>query len=189
MDFKKHTDTKLTELIESTVKTTPILDIHTHIYDANFGALLLWGIDELLTYHYLIAEVLSAAPMPYERFWAMTKRKQADYIWKHLFIERSPLSEACRGVVTCIKELGLDSADRNLENIRGFFRDKKKEDYINIVFKKSGVREVVMTNDPFDDKERKVWKKKMTRDKRFRAALRIDRLLVDWDHSCEDLMS
>ena len=34
------------------------MDIHTHLYEAAFGELLLWGIDELLIYHYLVAEVV-----------------------------------------------------------------------------------------------------------------------------------
>ena len=37
-----------------------------------------------------------------------------------------------------------------------------------------------MTNSPFDDAERAVWKAKFTRDERFMAALRIDPLLLDW---------
>jgi len=72
------------------VDETPVLDIHTHLYDAQFGDLLLWGIDELLTYHYLVAEVYRVAPLPYDQFWALSKKEQADHIWKHLFIERSP---------------------------------------------------------------------------------------------------
>src|SRR4030042_1164896 len=109
--------------IKSIVDTTPVLDVHTHIYDSNFGKLLLWGIDDLLTYHYLIAEVFRVAQISYDRFWAMSKSEQADYIWKHLFIERSPLSEASRGVVTLLNELNIDSTDRNLDTIRKFFID------------------------------------------------------------------
>src|SRR6266566_1326643 len=89
----------------------PIIDIHTHTYPPAFGTpvanasgrtdpqgLMLWGIDELLTYHYLVAEVYRVVPatrLPYEQFWKMTKTEQADHIWKNLFIERSPVSEAC----------------------------------------------------------------------------------------------
>jgi len=180
-------ETGIAEMVQKTVDSIPVLDIHTHIYDTNFGDLLLWGIDELLTYHYLIAEVFRVAPMPYEEFWNMPKKRQADHIWKHLFIERSPVSEACRGVVTCINELGLDPSDRKLSNIRDYFKDMNADEYIDIVFGKSNVREVVMTNNPFDDAERAVWEKKMKRDKRFRAALRIDDLLLNWETACGKL--
>lgn len=177
----------LTAVINRTVEETPVLDIHTHIYDTNFDSLLLWGIDELLTYHYLVAEVFRVAPMPYDVFWSMTKKKQADYIWKHLFIERSPLSEACRGVVTCMKKLGFDPSERKLASIRDYFKGLSVNDYIDRVFDLANVRAVIMTNDPFDDMERPKWETKLKRDNRFKAALRIDRLLVDWEKACDVL--
>jgi len=34
--------------IEEIVLSTPVVDIHTHLYDAAFKDLLLWGIDDLL---------------------------------------------------------------------------------------------------------------------------------------------
>ena len=34
--------------VERIVASTPVTDIHTHLYDPAFGELLLWGIDELL---------------------------------------------------------------------------------------------------------------------------------------------
>ena len=46
----------LAEKVEAIVASTPVFDIHTHLYDPAFGPLLLWGIDELLVYHYLVAE-------------------------------------------------------------------------------------------------------------------------------------
>ena len=42
--------------VEEIVASTPVYDIHTHLYDPAFGDLLLWGIDDLLVYHYLVAE-------------------------------------------------------------------------------------------------------------------------------------
>ena len=119
----------------------------------------------------------------------MTKKQQADHIWKHLFVERSPVSEACRGILTCLKELGLDPAERNMNAYRKFFKGMKITDYIDLVFSTANVRQVVMTNDPFDDLERPKWKKGMKRDSRFRAALRIDKLLVDWENACQALSS
>ena len=185
-----NTSTSLTpERIRRIVSETPVLDIHTHIYDTNFGDLLFWGIDELLTYHYLVAEVYRVAPMKYDTFWSMSKKKQADYIWHHLFIERSPISEACRGILTCIRELGLDASERNLNKIRDYFKDMSPKKYIDIVFDKANVSSVIMTNDPFDDDERVIWERKIKRDKRFQAALRIDQLLVNWGGSVDKLQS
>jgi len=127
-----------------------------------------------------VAEVFRAAPLPYEQFWKMTKTAQADYIWKHLFIERSPVSEACRGVLTVLHALGLDTAARDLRPLRQYFASMPVEDYVDKVFELANVSSVVMTNDPFDDIERPIWEKGFARDPRFQAALRIDPLINDW---------
>ena len=42
---------------------------------------------------------------------------------------------------------------------------------MDIVFDISGVKEVVMTNDPFVDEEREVWLNSYKGDSRFKAAL------------------
>lgn len=39
-----------------------VVDLHTHLFPPSHGRLMLWGIDELLTYHYLIAEFFQTAP-------------------------------------------------------------------------------------------------------------------------------
>ena len=105
----------------------PITDMHTHAYTPRFGAwpdpkgLMLWGIDELVTYHYLVAEVYRVVPamqLPYEKFWQMSKQQQADHIWQHLFVERTPISEACRGVLTALKLLDLDPNEKTLAGYR-----------------------------------------------------------------------
>ena len=43
--------------VEEVLATTQFIDIHTHLFAPEFGGLGLWGIDELLTYHYLEAEL------------------------------------------------------------------------------------------------------------------------------------
>jgi len=57
--------------VDDAMASTPVCDLHTHLYPPAFGKLMLWGIDELLTYHYLIAESIRAARLPYEQYWAM----------------------------------------------------------------------------------------------------------------------
>jgi hypothetical protein len=42
-------------------------------------------------------------------------------IWKTLFIDHSPYSEACRGVLTALDKFGLDVSSRNLNEYRKFF--------------------------------------------------------------------
>jgi hypothetical protein len=174
-------------IVGEVINETPITDLHTHLYAPPFGPLLLYGIDELLTYHYLIAEVLRATRMPYERFWSMSKREQADFIWRELFLNRSPISEACRGVLTVLDRLGLDVASRNLESYRSYFADVEIGSHIENVFGRTNLRDVVMTNDPFDDVERPVWDGDFAGDRRFHAALRIDPLLNDYSAASKRL--
>ncbi len=146
------TEALRTAVLEA-VNSQRVTDIHTHLFSPPFGELLLWGIDELLTYHYLIAEVFRKSDVSYPRFWAMTKAEQADLIWQTLFIENSPISEACRGVVTTLNELGLDVSSRKLQDYRDYFADMTVEAFIDTVFERSKVSKVVMTNDPFDPAE------------------------------------
>ena len=72
---------ELARRVESIVAQTPVSDIHTHLYDPACGELLLWGIDELLIYHYLVAETFRFSHLPYEKFFALPKSRQAEIIW------------------------------------------------------------------------------------------------------------
>ena len=171
---------ELARRVESIVAQTPVSDIHTHLYDPAFGELLLWGIDELLIYHYLVAETFRYRHLPYEKFFALPKARQAEIIWDELFIQHSPISESCRGVLTTMNALGLDARRRDLAGLRDWFAEQKADAYLDTCMRLAGVRSVCMTNSPFDDLERPVWERGFTRDKRFDAALRIDPLLVSW---------
>src|SRR5262245_45532107 len=177
----------LTAQIEDLVATTPVTDIHTHLYDPAFGELLLWGIDDLLTYHYLIAEVFRYLDIPYEKYWSMSKMAQADLIWDKLFLQNSPISEACRGVLTTLKALGLDVRKRDLPALRKVFAAWKVEDYITRCMDLGGLQTICMTNWPFDDSERRIWERGFRRDARFIAALRIDPLLLAWEQTAPRL--
>src|SRR5881227_2583316 len=175
-----------------------VVDMHTHLYPPSFGTpvpnatgrtdpagLMLWGIDELITYHYLIAEVFRVVPatkLPYEQFYQMSKSAQADHIWQHLFIERSPISEACRGVLTTLQKLGLDISDKSLAPARKWFAQQDPSPYVDRVMQIANVDSITMTNPVFDENERNRWlaDKDVGADPRFRAVLRIDPLLCDW---------
>lgn len=177
----------LRDTVFQEVENVGITDIHTHIYPGHFGNLLLWGVDELLTYHYLIAEFFRYSSMSYAEFFALPKQAQADLIWKTLFVEHSPVSEAQRGVLTVLSKLGLDVAARDLDAYRDYFAKMSIEEYIDKVFDTAGVKTVVMTNDPFDPAEKPFWDTVGNNDRRFRAALRIDPLLNDYPNSYRKL--
>jgi hypothetical protein len=175
--------------IEEVVLSTPVVDIHTHLYDAAFKDLLLWGIDDLLVYHYLVAETFRYTDIPYDKFWTLSKTAQADLIWDHLFLQHSPISEACRGVLTTLHLLGLDVKKRDLSALRGWFASQRVENHITRCMELAGVRKIYMTNSPFDDLERPVWEKGFNRDDRFVAGLRVDPLILSWRESAPKLAS
>jgi hypothetical protein len=174
----------LISFVTETVRNTQVTDLHTHLFAESFGDLLLWGVDDLLTYHYLVAETFRFSPqLSYEAFWAMSKQEQADLIWQTLFIEHTPYSEACRGVVTVLNRLGFDLSSRNLDTYREYFKGVSAQDYIARILELAKVKTVVMTNDPFDSFEREKWSQNHPQDPRFLSALRIDPLLNAWDTS------
>lgn len=175
--------------IENVVMSTPLLDIHTHLYTPAFPDLLLWGVDELLTYHYLVAEVFRYLDLPYDKFWGLSKTAQADLIWEELFLEHSPISEACRGVLTALHALGLDVKKRDLPAVRSWFADQDADKHITRCMELAGVEKIYMTNSPFDDLERPVWEKGFRHDEHFQACLRIDPLFLWWPEAGPKLAS
>jgi hypothetical protein len=177
----------LAKRVETVVAGTPVFDIHTHLYDPAFKELLLWGIDELLLYHYLVAEAFRYLDAPYETFWALPRARQAELIWDALFVQHSPVSEACRGVVTTLNLLGLDARKRDLPALRSWFAAQKTEKHLTRCLELAKVERICMTNSPFDDLERPRWEKGFRRDERFVAALRIDPLLLAWNDTARRL--
>ncbi len=101
-----------------------------------------------------------------EEFYAQSKQRQADDIWKALFLDRTPVSEACRGVITTLLALGLQKEveARDLNAVRKFYKSFRDggvagaEQYSKLVYKTAGVRYAVMTNIPFDPVESQHWR-------------------------------
>ncbi|MCA1624719.1 MAG: glucuronate isomerase [Acidobacteria bacterium] len=179
-DNKALAANELWQQVYEIISTAPVFDLHTHLYAPQFGELNLFGIDELLNYHYLIAELFRFSTLTPEEFWRLEKTKQSDLIWQTLFVENTPLSEATRGVIAVLSTLGLNTRAEDLREAREFFAAQKPEDYLEKVLKISRVNDIVMTNDPLDESEIKVWNGDKKIDSRFHAALRLDRLLNGW---------
>jgi len=179
----------LASVVSGEVSSAEVIDLHTHLLPPSHGSLCLWGIDELLTYHYLVAEYFMTAPasMTPEQFYALSKQKQANIIWKSLFIDRSPISEACRGVITTLKSMGLQEQidARDLAAIRKFYDTFRSdglegaERFSEMVYRRAGVRYAVMTNIPFDANEVRYWRpKRKEYPDQYKSALRVDPLLA-----------
>ena len=167
--------------VEGTLRTTQFIDVHTHLFMPSLGRVGLWGIDELLTYHYLEAELFRTCDITPERYWQLSKREQADLIWSELFVKNAPVSEATRGVIAVLDAFDLPTEGASLEEARAYFSAQKLTEHISQVLKLAGLSEVVMTNDPLDPEEAPMWEQGAERDTRFHPVLRLDRILNKWD--------
>jgi hypothetical protein len=175
---------ELESAVSAILDSTPFIDIHTHLFAPAFGRIGLWGIDELVTYHYLEAELFRSTNIHPTKYWALTKTQRADLVWKTLFVENTPVSEATRGVVAVLQAFGLDSRTKTLAPLRAFFEKQQLSEHIAQVFKLAGISEAVMTNDPLDPEEAALWNSGVEPGSAFRSALRIDRILNEWDAHC-----
>ncbi len=168
-------------VVEDELRNTPFIDVHTHLFMPSLGKLGLWGIDELITYHYLEAELFRFSTMAPASYWSLSKREQADLIWRTLFLENTPASEATRGVIAVLEAFGLNTRAEDLSEAREFFDHRKLEPHIGRVFELAGISEVAMTNDPLDPEEAALWEGGAERNARFHSVLRLDRILNSWD--------
>jgi len=174
------------ELLETAVRRAvadvTITDVHTHLFSPAHSDLLLWGVDELLTYHYLVAELFTIAPrtLTPAAFYAMPKSEQADLVWEYVFIGHGALSEAARGAITVLNRLGLDVGGRDLASIRKWFAEQNVNDYLAKVFELAGLDYAVMTNNPFVAEEVACWDEGLPVPACLRTALRIDPLTDNW---------
>jgi hypothetical protein len=178
----------LVSVVEEELNATQIIDIHTHLYKPSLGAVGLWGIDELVTYHYLEAELFRSDDIAPEKYWALSKREQADLIWRTLFVENPPISEATRGVVAVLQALDLPTEGRDLSEARKFYAGQTLEAHIGKVFRLAGISEAVMTNDPLDPAEAPLWKDSPPHNL-FHAVLRLDRVLEKWPEHWQKLQA
>ena len=180
---------QIQSVVEDVLATTRFIDMHTHLFPPSFASLGLWGIDELLTYHYLEAEFFRFSPTTPQQYWALSKPDRADAIWRSLFVENTPLSEAARGIVAVLKAFGLPTDSPTLAEARAFFRKQDVEQHVIRVLQMAGVSSVVMTNDPLDPDEMSLWMNGAQRHPQFQSVLRLDRILREWSEPWDLLAS
>jgi len=125
------------------------VDLHTHLSAS--GTRMRWGIDEMLCYHYLTAQFLASADITADTFFALPSKRRAELVWQALFVNASPVSEACRGVITTLHALGLkeEVASRDLEAVRAWYAGQDGAMFTDKMFRLARLRYVVMSLDLF----------------------------------------
>ena len=116
---------EILEAVEEELKATPFIDIHTHLFQPSLGENGLWGIDNLITYHYLEAELFRSSRITPAEYFGLSRREKANAIWRALFVENAPVSEATRGVVAVLNAFGLPAEGPDLTQAREFFDNQQ----------------------------------------------------------------
>ncbi len=161
--------------LERFVFSTQVVDIHTHLYPSKFKKFYKSGLIELLNYHYLVAEYLSSSRFDPAKFYKLSSFKRAKIIWDELFLKRMPLSTSTMGILKILEKYEIKINKTPFSEVYNEFskNNLSETDILNL----SGVKEVVMTNNPFDKTERKIINE--NRDKRYKISIRLDDLFTN----------
>ena len=158
------------------VTETGVFDVHTHQYPPSFKTLFSVGIDDLVTYHYLVAELFRSSDVS-SRFVLGDDQDAAG---------RLDLGDTVRPQYSSSKHAGRRMRDGRLwsesllsfaEDAREFFSAIEPADVMQF----AGVADIVMTNDVFDPKETAYWESSAPVHPKLHAALRMDTLLNKWE--------
>ena len=163
------------------INSTPIFDLHTHLFPPKHEGYFLLGFKNLLNYHYLIAELLTATNIDASTFYSYNDEKKASIIWNELFEKRTPVSEACAGVLSILKELNIEINNKSFLSICDEY-DKKIQSDKNI-FELSNVSSLVMTNNPFDLDEWSLFNTNDWDKKIYLSSLRLDDLILEYEET------
>ncbi len=166
----------LSATVSSIIERTAVVDVHTHLFPPQHTTLCLAGLHHLLTYHYLTSEFLSSSRYDPEAFFSLPIEAQAGRIWRHLFVGRSPISEAARGIITVLSRLGLDPNERDYERLSRQFPETAEPAYASHILTMAGVESLVMTNNPFDEREWALFGRSDWDRDRYHASIRLDDL-------------
>ena len=169
-----------TKLFKS-ISSTPIFDLHTHLFPPTHKSYFLLGFKNLLNYHYLIAELLTATNIDASTFYSYNDDEKASLVWSELFVKRTPVSEACAGVLTILKELNIEINNNDFSLISDEYDKKIKSD--KKILELSNVSSLVMTNNPFDLDEWSLFENNDWDKKIYFASLRLDDLILNYEES------
>ena len=163
------------------INNTPIFDLHTHLFPPQHEGYFLLGFKNLLNYHYLIAELLTATNINASTFYSYNDEKKASLIWNELFEKRTPVSEACSGVLSILKELKIELNKKSFLSICDEYDNKIQSD--KKIFDLSNVSSLVMTNNPFDLDEWSLFNNSDWDKKIYLASLRLDDLILNYEET------
>ena len=189
------TGSMLAEAVAQEVEAAEAVDVHAHCFAAEYGEkLVAFGVDKLLTAGYgdpdlacspdLVAQYLAVADDSPEAFAQLPLATQAERVWHTLFVERSPISEACLGVVSTLQALGLGEAleKRDLAAIRRWYATQDGAKFNEKALAIAKLRYVISSHSPFfSSVQLGACLQPPAATPRYKPALEVDSLLEgDW---------
>jgi len=172
----------LPDKLFNSINSTPIFDLHTHLFPPTHKGYFLLGLKNLLNYHYLIAELLTTTNIKASIFYSYNDDKKASLVWEELFVRRTPISEACAGVLTILKQLNIEINNKNFDLLCDEYSQKIHSN--KNILELSNVSSLVMTNNPFDLDEWSLFHNSNNWDRDiYFASLRLDDLISDYEES------
>tara|TARA_B100000953_G_scaffold299319_1_gene298831 strand:- start:153 stop:1361 length:1209 start_codon:yes stop_codon:yes gene_type:complete len=171
----------LPDKLFNSINSTPIFDLHTHLFPPTHKSYFLLGFKNLLNYHYLIAELLIASNIDSSTFYSYNDDQKASLVWSELFVKRTPVSEACAGVLTILKQLNIEINNKSFALVCDEYDQKIHSD--KNILELSNVSSLVMTNNPFDLDEWSLFNNNDWDKKIYFASLRLDDLILDYEES------
>ena len=126
---------------------------------------------KLLNYHYLKAELFSLGKINIKNF-NKYKYNSSPIIWNNLFLNRYPFSTATQGILKILQIYGVNDVNQKFETIFKITNENQLSE--GDIFQITGVKQVVMTNNPFNKKENIILRS--NKDKRYLPSIRIDDL-------------
>lgn len=171
--------------LERFVFSTQVVDIHTHLYPSKFKKFYKSGLIELLNYHYLVAEYLSSSRFDPAKFYRLSNFKRARIIWDGLFLKTMPLSTSTMGILKILEKYEIKINKTSFDEVYNEFskNNLSETDILNL----SGVKEVVMTNNPFEKTEHEIITR--NKDSRYKTSIRLDDLFTDKINFFKDKLS
>ena len=116
-----------------------------------------------------------------QHFYSYNDEKKASLIWNELFEKRTPVSEACSGVLSILKELKIELNKKSFLSICDEYDNKIQSD--KKIFDLSNVSSLVMTNNPFDLDEWSLFNNSDWDKKIYLASLRLDDLILNYEET------
>lgn len=184
-------------LVWTAAHTTPAVDVRVFINPSEREKISTPGIDALLTTPEMLAEFFrrraflprEVAPDPENVacMSSLTITELADIVWRHLFLDNSPVSEPVRIVLTTLGMFGLDVASGNLRLLREQYAAIPEAERKEKALELANVNLVLYPVEALEVDTRDKQGARRIRNGNFRPVLSLTSLFAEWKEAAKQL--